>query len=449
MERFEEALFKLINWFNRDNISLAQLEKCFEIISSLPSDHISYFQWFFLCHAFHIRNSLLLKKFQEIISKGNYLELDISLRFIISKHFKSSDSDNQIYKNQEEDTTVPQSDEIDDEIKWILTNFKEFFDEQYSYIDSNNEKRKKNKSEKKISFLFDLPEESQLIRQESLIKSLKIIKYFDSNPNIFKAVSAISNKEIYVTGLVEESIVPLPENIKEFYTEGKFPTFYDSLKFPNESSRATILELSTETLKPYIVNFHKMNRSQKLAEEELKINQAEKLFKFLLRDLALYRKHHIDFHRNIYPHNILVYESTEYSHNLRFKLVFPKIVENSPASGGFNATMPPIPTNEFRYLPPEIAYSEYYVRRFGYVYGRIDYHKVDIWSIGVCALHMITDKYVDKWNRLDANNILTLEVVKLLRKHENFKESLLSCLRLNYEERNNVEGALELLLNRN
>lgn len=514
MASFEDKILAITNWFNNSFISLSQIEECFKIMRSKPPDHFSYYHCLFLKEIIPKTNLKTLKKLQKS-DKDNWLGLCIDLRMAISPYYNSVFEFSSIFRSVSEyppdlnaiiqenvvfDKTLHdqnlesnKNSEIDrefEDVKETLDNLKDLYDHYINTLETRPNSMPKIRIKKTKSILLEHSPDVKIITLGPISISFNDLKEFCFQPNFLKATGRIKDDVKNVLIITESSIAPLPESIISLFEIGQYPCYYGSITeiIQNVPLRLTVIDLPTNILKQYINAYHKQSKLLKDQKKEQRICQAEKLFKSLLNDLIIYRENGIEFHCNIFPHNILIYENENFSSGARFKLVLPRLVDEYKISNGCMNFTRNIPTNEHRYMAPELVYREYYIKKFGNDYRAIDYHKADIWAIASCTLHMITDKMIDKWNRLDANNMLTLEVVKELKEtkvneelklHEEIKESkvikklegkeeqklfeeqknvlnglknhdklknaLLSCFRLNYHERANINDLLNML----
>lgn len=275
------------------------------------------------------------------------------------------------------------------------------------------------------------------IRESDEISDYEYIESLPYSENIIKARILYKGQQIISIAIIINYSIILSDSEQCYYRNSCFPLFYSYLLKVDQSIPQCIifLEEAKGNLKENLMNFWKKRAQEKADLKSQRIQQAIQLFKDLISDMKMYKHCGIDHHLGICPERILVYEGQNTECGMRFKLVsnqfeYKKTNENSIGQRVINIDQ----KISLRYLPPEIAYIEYYYKKLGISYEENNEAR-DVWAIGTCVLSMMTDKMIDKWNFINWESSLAAIVIKEFAGYKKVLKCVLGCLLLDSRKR--------------
>lgn len=264
--------------------------------------------------------------------------------------------------------------------------------------------------------------------------------------NIWKADITYCSNPIKSSVITLKNCIELKMIETNYYKDNTFPKFYgDKQIIENGISTWLIyIEEANEVLKANLMAFWKKKTQEKTLLKNQRILQAIQLLKDLISDMISYKKYKIDHLFDINPENILVYENQNTLGGLKFKLVFTKYCQNYIEDYSGHRLV----INENagkRFLPPETAHIEYYIKKYNSRKSESNPDAGNIWVMAACVLSMVTDRMIDKWNNVNFESSLAAIVIKEFTGYEKAMKILLNCLSLSFKKRPMIENLRKFL----
>lgn len=283
-------------------------------------------------------------------------------------------------------------------------------------------------------------------RQLPLVERIDQVTYLEDpqiDDGVVKVRLAFDTMTIQSSAIIKVTRnKPVAQEIK-MYMNKAYPRFYgilSNIPIENKICRLTFFDKHTETLKQNISFYMKFQKKNK-DELAQRLDLALKFYKELKTELNTYRDNQL-FHKNVFPSNILVYNSNE---TLGENCIFLfngdcdqfKITDNYSISS-FNLCLDYDKSNKY-YVAPEIVNHETYCQFYNIDPQDLRNYNSDVWSSAACILHMITGQNIDKWNDLNFSKILMKIINTSTASNEKLNQAISSPLK--HDSRQRLRGS--------
>ncbi|OMJ67228.1 hypothetical protein SteCoe_35671 [Stentor coeruleus] len=271
------------------------------------------------------------------------------------------------------------------------------------------------------------------------------------NNRLVKVKLSYNDIEKYYLALINDFNVDANYDFEKYFSQF-CPDFYVGCASRTEDqyfrkyvffSLDYITTIDESVLNPHLLNFHKLPIQERKSLLTLRQKQAQDLYKSIVQQLKLcntiFTRHYI----KVYPKNILVYNDKNAPDKLCFVLI-PYRFSYKRSDKDYSLQINLSEDENKRLMPPEYANPEYYRKSFPNKFGNSNVEKSEIWSASACALNMITDQHVDKWNNINfKKNLLSVVNKSISEEFSKLKNELLINLELDYDQRRNLNEAIE------